>query len=124
MIAHPYWIAYQGLVIKQVRRFMRSWIQSLMPSLITAGLFLLIFGRLVGRELGPMGGVDYASFILPGLIMLAVITNAYNNVSLAFFGAKLQRHIEELLVAPIPAWLIVAGFVTAGVPGKRLPPWT
>lgn len=115
MTIHPYWFAYQGLVVKQVRRFMRSWIQSLMPSLITAGLFLLIFGHLVGRELGPMGGVDYAAFILPGLIMLAVITNAYNNCSLAFFGAKLQRHIEELLVAPVPAWLIVAGFVTAGV---------
>jgi len=115
MRAHPYWIAYQGLVVKQVRRFMRSWIQSLLPSVVTAGLFLLIFGRVVGRELGPMGGVDYAEFILPGLIMLAVITNSYNNVTLAFFGARLQRHIEELLVAPMPAWLIVAGFATGGV---------
>ena len=115
MIRHPYWIAYRGLVSKQVRRFMRSWIQSLLPSVVTAGLFLLIFGRVVGRELGPMGGVDYASFILPGLIMLAVITNSYNNVTLAFFGARLQRHIEELLVAPMPAWLIVAGFTTGGV---------
>lgn len=109
-----YWNAYQGLVIKQVRRFMRSWVQSLLPSVITAALFMLIFGHFVGRELGSVGAVPYADFIMPGLVMFAVVTNAYNNTTLAFFGARLQRHIEEMLVAPMPAWLIVAGFATAG----------
>lgn len=114
MNALCYWNAFQGLVIKQVRRFMRSWVQSLLPSVVTASLFMLIFGHFVGRELGTVGAMPYADFIMPGLVMFAVVTNAYNNTTLAFFGARLQRHIEEMLVAPMPAWLIVAGFATAG----------
>jgi ABC-2 type transport system permease protein len=110
-----YWYAYRGLVVKQSRRFLRAWVQNLLPSVVTAALFMIIFGHLVGREITAMGGVPYADFILPGLILLAVVTNAYNNVTLAFYGARLQRHIEELLVAPLPAWLIVAGFATGGV---------
>jgi len=110
-----YWYAYRGLVVKQTRRFARAWVQNLLPSVVTAALFMIIFGHLVGREIAGMGGVPYADFILPGLILLAVVTNAYNNVTLAFYGARLQRHIEELLVAPLPAWLIVAGFATGGV---------
>jgi len=109
------WHAYQGLVIKQVRRFLRSWVQNLLPSVVTASLFMLIFGHFVGRDLGEMGGAAYADFIMPGLVLFAVVTNAYNNSTLSFFGARLQRHIEEMLVAPMPAWLIVAGFATAGV---------
>lgn len=107
--------AFYGLVSKQVRRFLRGWVKSLLPSVITAALFMLIFGELVGRDLGSVRGRDYADFIMPGLVMFAVVTNAYNNTTLAFFGARLQRHVEELLVAPMPAWLIVAGFVTASV---------
>ncbi|SFD17090.1 ABC-2 type transport system permease protein [Thiohalospira halophila DSM 15071] len=110
-----HWFAYRGLVVKQVRRFLRAWVQNLLPSVVTATLFLVVFGHLVGRELGGMGGVAYADFILPGLVMLAVITNAYSNVTLAVYGARLQRHIEEILVAPMPAWLVVAGFATGGL---------
>ncbi|WP_043688996.1 ABC transporter permease [Thioalkalivibrio sp. ALR17-21] len=110
-----YWYAWRGLVVKQVRRFLRGWVQNLLPSLVTAVLFLAVLGHLVGREIGTLGGVPYADFILPGLVMLAVVTNAYGNSSLALFGARLQRHIEEILVAPMPAWLVVAGFATAGV---------
>lgn len=115
MNAGMYWNAYQGLVIKQVRRFVRSWVQSLLPSVVTASLFMLIFGHFVGRDLAAVEGVPYADFLMPGLILFAVVSNAYSNTTLAFFGARLQRHIEEMLVAPMPAWLIVAGFATAGV---------
>ena len=115
MSATGYWFAYRGMVVKQLRRFLRTWVQTLLPSVVTAALFLVVLGELVGREIGTMGGVGYTEFLMPGLVMLAVVTNAYNNVTLSFFGAKLQRHIEELLVAPMPAWLIVAGFVTGGV---------
>ncbi|WP_019593744.1 ABC transporter permease [Thioalkalivibrio sp. ALM2T] len=110
-----YWYAWRGLVVKQMRRFLRGWLQNLLPSLVTAVLFLAVLGHLVGREIGTMGGVAYADFILPGLIMLAVVTNAYSNTTLAMFGARLQRHIEEILVAPMPPWLIVAGFATGGM---------
>lgn len=114
-MARVYWSAFQGLVIKQVRRFLRSWVQSLLPSVVTASLFMLIFGHFVGRELKEVNGVPYADFIMPGLVMFAVVTNAYSNTTLSFFGARLQRHLEEMLVAPMPAWLIVAGFASAGV---------
>lgn len=115
MNAAIYWAAYQGLVLKQVRRFLRSWVQNLLPSVVTAALFMLIFGHFVGRELNQVNGVPYADFLMPGLILSAVVSNAYSNTTLAFFGARLQRHIEEMLIAPMPAWLIVAGFATAGV---------
>lgn len=115
MMAAVYWNAYRGLVAKQVRRFLRTWVQSLLPSLVTAVLFMLIFGHFVGRELGAVGGIAYADFLMPGLVMTAVITNAYSNTTLSFFGARLQRHIEEMLIAPMPAWLILAGFTSAGV---------
>ncbi|SEO99817.1 ABC transporter permease [Aquisalimonas asiatica] len=115
MTAALYWNAYRGMVVKQLRRVVRTWIQTLLPSVVTAALFLVVLGQLVGREIGTLGGVGYTEFLMPGLVMLAVVTNAYSNVTLAVFGAKLQRHIEELLVAPMPPWLIVAGFVTGGV---------
>ena len=115
MNARIYWNAYQGLVLRQVRRFMRSWVQSLLPSVVTASLFMLIFGHFVGRDIGRVEGTNYADFIMPGLVLFAVVTNAYNNTTLAFYGVRLQLHIEEMLVAPMPAWLIVAGFTTASV---------
>lgn len=114
-MAPVYWAAYQGLVLKQLRRFLRSWALSLLPTLVSTALFMLIFGHFMGRDLPMRDGLRYADYLMPGLVMFAVITNAYNNCSLAFFGAKLQRHIEEMLVAPMPAWLILSGFVTAGV---------
>ncbi|MFP4182858.1 MAG: ABC transporter permease [Thiohalospira sp.] len=115
MSARILWNAYRGLATKQIRRFLRGWVQNLLPSVVTAALFLVVFGHLVGRDLGHVAGVPYADFILPGLVMLAVITNAYANTTLALYGARLQRHIEEILVAPMPAWLVVAGFATGGV---------
>src|SRR6185295_18450088 len=82
---------------------------------ITAALYFIIFGSLIGRRIGDMGGYTYIQYIAPGLIMMSVITNSYGNVVSSFFGAKFGRHIEELLVAPLPNWLIVLGYVTGGV---------
>lgn len=93
---------------------MRIWPQTLLPPAITTSLYFLIFGTLIGKRIGTMGGYAYMDFIVPGLILLAVITNAYTNVSTSFYSTKFQRHIEELLVSPLPDWLIVAGYVTGG----------
>ncbi|MEX1082383.1 MAG: ABC transporter permease [Halofilum sp. (in: g-proteobacteria)] len=114
MSAATYALAYRALVTKQIRRILRSWVQSILPSVITMALFLVIFGHFVGRHVQTIDGISYADYIVPGLIMMAVITNAYSNACSAFFGAKLQRHIEELLIAPVPGALIVLGYVTAG----------
>ncbi len=109
------WVAFKTIVIKEVRRFMRIWQQTLLPPAITMTLYFIIFGNLIGSRIGKMDGVDYMSFIVPGLIMLSVITNAYGNVSSSFFGNKFQRCIEELMVSPVYPSVILAGYVMGGV---------
>ncbi len=112
--SHKY-IAFETILIKEVRRFMRIWVQTLVPPAITIGLYFLIFGNLIGSRIGSMSGFSYMDFIVPGLIMMAVIQNAYANVVSSFFSQKFQRSIEELLVSPVPNYIILAGFVAGGV---------
>ncbi|MGL5948946.1 MAG: ABC transporter permease [Aeromonas sp.] len=116
----PHWrrhylIAFNSIMRKEINRFVRIWIQTLLPPAITMSLYFVIFGNLIGSRIGQMGGVSYMAFIVPGLIMMAVITNAYSNVASSFFSAKFQRSIEELLVAPVPNHIIIAGYVGGGV---------
>ncbi|WP_441003021.1 ABC transporter permease [Pseudocolwellia agarivorans] len=108
-------IALKSILHKEVHRFMRIWIQTLVPPAITISLYFVIFGELIGSRIGQMGGYDYMSFIVPGLIMMSVITNSYSNVASSFYSAKWQHNIEEMLVAPVPNWVIVAGYVGGGM---------
>jgi len=110
-----YWIAFSTILTKEIRRFMRIWQQTLLPPAITMTLYFIIFGNLIGSRIGEMSGLNYMSFIMPGLIMMSVINNAYSNVSSSFFSNKFQRSVEELLVAPVPNSVILAGFVFGGV---------
>lgn len=110
-----YWIAFSTILVKEIRRFMRIWQQTLLPPAITMTLYFIIFGNLIGSRIGEMSGLNYMSFIMPGLIMMSVINNAYSNVSSSFFSNKFQRSVEELLVAPVPNSVILAGFVFGGV---------
>jgi ABC-2 type transport system permease protein len=109
------WVGFRTIVIREFSRIVRIWGQTIVPPAITATLYFLIFGSLIGRRIGEMGGFTYMQYIAPGLIMMSVITNSYGNVVSSFFGAKFGRHIEELLVSPLPNWLIVLGYVTGGV---------
>ncbi|GAB4184781.1 MAG: ABC transporter permease [Wenzhouxiangellaceae bacterium] len=109
------WIGYRTIVRKEITRILRIWTQTLLPPAITMSLYFVIFGNLIGSRVGSMDGFNYMQFIVPGLIMMAVITNAYGNVSSSFFSAKFARHIEELLISPLPNWVILAGYVTASV---------
>ena len=108
-------VALQTIVRREVRRFTRIWPQTLLPPAITMSLYFIIFGNLIGRQIGDLHGFSYMQFIVPGLIMMAVITNAYSNVVSSFFSSKFQRHIEEMLVSPLPNTIIVLGFVGGGV---------
>ncbi|MFN2308680.1 MAG: ABC transporter permease [Gammaproteobacteria bacterium] len=109
------YIAFRTIVVKEFLRFARIWLQTLLPPAITTALYFIIFGKLIGAQIGDMGGVPYMDYIVPGLIMLAVIANAYANVVSSFYGAKFQRSIEEMLISPVPNYLIVTGFVVGGV---------
>jgi ABC-2 type transport system permease protein len=109
------WIGFKTIVIREYGRIIRIWGQTIVPSAVTATLYFVIFGSLIGRRVGAMGGFDYMEYIAPGLIMMAVITNSYANVVSSFFGAKFGKHIEEMLVSPLPSWVIVSGYVAGGV---------
>ena len=103
------------LTYREIRRFFRIWQQALIPSVITTMLYFVIFGSFIGSRIGSMGGFEYMQFMAPGLIMLAVITNSYSNVVSSFYGNKFSRSLEELLVSPMPTYLILIGFVAGGV---------
>ena len=109
------YIAFQTILIKEILRFTRIWIQTVLPPAITVFLYFIIFGSLIGPRLGEMVGIPYMRYIAPGLIMMAVISNAYSNVVSSFFSAKFQRHIEEMLVSPLPNYVILLGFVAGGL---------
>src|SRR3990167_7889407 len=108
-------IAYQTLVYKELIRMFRIWPQTIMPPAITMALYFLIFGKLVGSQLRPMDGFTYMQYIVPGLVMMSVITNSYIHTSSPFFSMKFQRSIEELLVSPMPNVIILLGFMTGAV---------
>jgi ABC-2 type transport system permease protein len=110
-----YWVAFATILVKEILRFSRIWVQTVLPSAITTALYFIIFGRLIGERIGPMGGFEYLDFIVPGLVLMAVITNSYSNVVSSFYSSKFSRYVEELLVAPVPNWIILAGFVAGGV---------
>ncbi|MFS1539149.1 MAG: ABC transporter permease [Candidatus Phlomobacter fragariae] len=110
-----YWVAMKTIWIKEITRFGRIWVQTLLPPVIIMSLYFIIFGSLIGARIGNMDGINYMKFIVPGLIMMSVITNAYANVCSSFFGAKFQKSIEELLVAPVPTHIVIIGFVGGGV---------
>ena len=108
-------IAFNTIVIKEITRFTRIWMQTIFQPTIGMALYFIIFGRVIGPRIGMMNGFNYIEYIAPGLIMMAIINNSYGNVVSSFFGAKFQKHIEEMLVAPIPNIIILMGFVVGGV---------
>lgn len=114
-----YFTALKSLVMKETNRYMRIWVQTLVPPVITTSLYFIIFGKMIGGRIGEMGGFSYMEFIVPGLIMMSSITSSYANVSSSFFSQKLQKNIEELLVAPVPTHVIIWGFILGGV-GRSL----
>lgn len=109
------WVAFSTIVNREIKRFMRIWVQTLVPPAITITLYFVIFGNLIGARIGEMGGYSYMQFVVPGLIMMAIITNSYANVVSSFFGARFQSYIHELLVSPTPNWVILAGYVCGGI---------
>lgn len=110
-----YFTALKSLAIKETNRYLRIWVQTLVPPVITTSMYFVIFGNLIGGRIGEMGGFSYMEFIVPGLIMMSVITSSYSNVVSSFFSQKFQKNIEELLIAPVPTHVIIWGFVIGGL---------
>jgi ABC-2 type transport system permease protein len=114
-LARIQWIGFVTIVFREFHRIVRIWGQTIVPPTVTATLYFVIFGSIFGRRVGLVGGYGYMQFIAPGLIMMTVITNSYGNVVSSFFGAKFGKHLEELLVSPLPNWLILLGYVVGGM---------
>ena len=108
-------IALRTLFSKEILRFARIWIQTILPSVITVALYFLIFGNLIGSQLNDVKGYRYIDYIVPGMIMMSMITNSYANVVASFYSSKFQKHIEEMLVSPMPNYIIIWGFVSGGI---------
>lgn len=115
MTLREQFIAFMTILRKEVKRYLRIWTQTLLPSAITMSLYFVIFGSLIGSRIGEMGGFTYMQFVVPGLIMMAIVTNSYSNVVSSFFGSKFNHSVEELLVSPTPNYVILLGYVLGGV---------
>ena len=109
------YVAFMTILRKEITRYLRIWTQTLLPSAITMSLYFVIFGSLIGSRIGDMGGFSYMQFVVPGLIMMAIVTNSYANVVSSFFGAKFNHSVEELRVSPTPNYVILMGYVVGGV---------
>jgi ABC-2 type transport system permease protein len=114
-MSYRYWIAYWTITRREVLRFSRIWVQTIVPPIVMVGLYFVIFGNLIGQRIGEMNGMNYIDFIMPGLVMMSIITNSYSNVVSSFYGSKYSRHIEEMQIAPIPNVIILLGYITGGV---------
>lgn len=108
-------IAFKTLIIKEILRFSRIWLQTIVPPAVMMGLYFVIFGRLIGSQIGDIGDYTYMQYIVPGLILMSIISNAYSNVVSSFYGTKFHRHIEELLISPVANITILSGYVCGGI---------
>lgn len=108
-------VALQTILTKEIMRFVRIWVQTLVPPAITMTLYFVIFGNLIGSQIGDMDGFKYIDYIIPGLIMMSVITNSYSNVVSTFFSAKMFGHIQEMLISPVPNHIILLGYIGGGM---------
>jgi ABC-2 type transport system permease protein len=108
-------IAYMTIVRKEVFRFLRIWPQTFLPSVITTVLYFLIFGTFIGSQIKSVGGVSYMAFIVPGLVMTAILNGAFQNIAFSFFQLKFMKTVEEILVSPMPAWTVVSGYITGAL---------
>ena len=116
MTPYQKWISFYTMLRKDVVRMFRIWVQTFLPSVVTSVLYFLVFGSVLGSQIGDMQGVDYMTFVVPGLVMLAIVTTSYANTSFTFFASRFfARNIDEILVSPTPPWLLIAGFIGGGV---------
>ena len=110
------WISFYTMIRKDVVRMFRIWVQTFLPSVVTSVLYFLVFGTVLGSRVGDMQGVPYMTFVVPGLVMLAVVTTSYANTSFTFFASRFfARNIDEILISPTPPWLMIAGFIGGGM---------
>ncbi|HWB34236.1 MAG TPA: ABC transporter permease [Candidatus Paceibacterota bacterium] len=115
MTPHKIWTGYYTMIRREVVRIFRIWSQTILPPVVTTSLYFIVFGTFIGSQLSAIHGFSYIQFIVPGLIMMSVITSSYMNTVSTFYFAKWTRNLDEILVSPMPDWVVIAGFVSGGI---------
>jgi ABC-2 type transport system permease protein len=114
MFSYTHRIALQTILRKEIVRFLRIWTQTLLPPAITMALYFIIFGKLIGSQIRDVNGFTYMQYIVPGLTMMSIMTNAYSNTASSFFGSKFSKSVEEMLVSSMPSYVILLGYMLGG----------
>lgn len=111
----PAFVGYMTMVRKELVRIFRIWSQTLLPPVVTMSLYFIVFGGFIGSQVSSISGYSYMQYIVPGLVMMSIITASYMNTVSTFYFAKWQHTIDEILVSPMPSWVVIAGFVSGGI---------
>ncbi len=109
------WLGLLTLAERENRRFLSVWTQTLLAPLITAGLFMVIFSIAIGPRRGDVMGVDFTTFIAPGILMMTVIQNAFANTSSSIVISKVQGNIVDTLMPPLSGGELVLGYLAGGI---------
>lgn len=105
---------FQTLFSREVRRFMKVWTQTLLSPLLTSVMYILVFGYGLGSRIREVDGIPYLEFILPGLVLMSMITGSYGNTSSSLFDAKRERYIDDVLISPITPFQMALAYVASG----------
>jgi ABC-2 type transport system permease protein len=108
-------IAFYTILRKEIVRIIRIWPQTLVPPVVVMALYFVIFGKVVGKNIELIQGFSYVKYIIPGLIMNAVIVNSFTNTVSSFFQARFHHSVDEMTVSPMPNWLVIAGYTSGGM---------
>jgi ABC-2 type transport system permease protein len=109
------WVGLYTFTHREVRRFLRVSVQTLMAPWISAVLFIFIFGQVVGSQIGDISGVPYIQFVLPGILMMNVLTSSFSHSSSSLYFQRFARHIEEVLVAPLSHAEMIMGYMSGAL---------
>ena len=108
------WIGFSTLTYREISRFFSVWRQTIVPGLITSGLYMIIFGLTLQKRISEIDGVSYTIYILPGLIMMNVITNALNNTASSMLQMKLLQQMQDMLITPLSNFEMALAFIIGG----------
>lgn len=109
------WIGLWTVVVRESKRFIRVSVQTLVSPWISAVLFIFVFGSVVGSRISSIGGVSYIHFVLPGILMMNIISSAFGQSSTSLYFHRWTRNIEEMLVAPLSHLEMLVGYIFGAI---------
>ncbi len=115
MVSGVFGLPFRTLFTREVRRFTKVWTQTLLSPLLTSLLYIVVFGYGLGSRIREVGDIPYLEFVLPGLVLMSIITGSHGNTSSSIFDAKRERYIDDVLISPITPFQMALAYVLGGV---------